>query len=194
MKSKNMFIFFIILIFLIGTLNFVYADAGSTLGPNQAKHIAQDYLNSHNLPYTAVTPNDNDWKVKVKDTKTGGVKWIPINEYGNDVSGRYEQDQSADSQGYVVQVNDKNGKNVGRIYIGGETNKILKAILDPVPQTNKNTATSTDPTNSTATNSNTTNTTAPTSQGTSGNNTGILFGAIILIVAIGAGYFMYTRI
>lgn len=92
------------------------------------------------MPYTAVTPGWDGWKFKVIDTKTGGVKWITGDEYKGDFpeyggSGRYvEYGDTANgppsgSEAWVVQVNDKNGKNVG-IYVDAENGKVLKAILD----------------------------------------------------------------
>ena len=188
MLAKHIFKLSLIAIFIIGTLSFTYADSGPTLGANQAQKIAQDYLNSHNLPYTAVTPGWDDWKVKVKVKKTGEVKWIPVSDAKGDSPdfggpGKYEW-VSGYNTAWVVQANDKNGKNVGRIYIDSENGKVLKAILDPVSPTNQN--------QSTTNTNNATNATAPASQG-SGNNTAIIAGVIILIAAIGVGYFMYSR-
>ncbi len=189
MLAKTIFKLFLIAIFVIGILNFAYADSGPTLGANQAQKIAQNYLNSHNLHYTAVTPGWDDWKAKIKDKKTGAEKWIPVSEAKGDSPdfggpGKYEW-VSGYNTAWVIQVNDKNGKNVGRIYIDSENGNILKAILDPVSSTNQN--------QSTPTTANTTNATAPTSQGSSGNSNILIAGIIILIVVIGAGYFMYSR-
>jgi len=193
MALKKIFEILLIAIFVIGILNFAYADSGPTLGANQAKVIAQNYINSHNLPYTAVTPGWNDWKTKVKDTKTGEVKWIPQSEAKGDSPdfggpGRYEWVSGYNSS-WVVQVNDKNGKNIGRIYIDSENGKVLKAILDPVSPTNQNQSISTN-TNNTV---NTPNTTSQTSQGSASNNTGLILGVIVLLIVIGAGYWIYSR-
>jgi len=190
MTLKNIFKILLLALFVIGTLNFAYADSGPTLGANQAKKIAQDYLNSHNLPYTAVTPGWDDWKTKVKDTKTGEVKWIPESVAKGDSPdfggpGRYEWIEGYNSS-WVVQVNNKNGKNVGRIYIDSENGKVLKAILDPMSQTNDTSANTTNSDDAA-------NNTTQTPQESSGNNTWLIFGAIILIIIVGAGYFMYTR-
>lgn len=189
MALKNIFKIFLITIFVIGILNLAYADSGPTIGANQAKTIAQNYLNAHNLPYTAVTPGWDDWKTKVKDTKTGEVKWIPQSEAKGDNPdfggpGRYEWVQGYNSS-WVVQVNDKNGKNVGRIYIDSENGNVLKAILDPVSTTNNNQSTST----------NATNAVNPTNQASQGqtNNTGLIIGVIILLIVAGVGYWMYNK-
>ena len=178
---------------MIGILNFAYADSGPTIGANQAKTIAQSYLNTHNLPYTAVTPGWDDWKTKVKDTKTGEVKWIPQSEAKGDSPdfggpGKYEWVSGYNSS-WVVQVNDKNGKNVGRIYIDSENGNVLKAILDPASTANQNQSTSTN-TNNTF---NPTNATNQASQGQTRNNTGLIISIIILLVVVGAGYWMYSR-
>lgn len=190
---KNIFKIFLITIFVMGILNFVYADSGPTIGANQAKIIAQNYLNAHNLPYTAVTPGWADWKTKVKDTKTGEVKWIPQSEAKGDSPdfggpGKYEWVSGYNSS-WVVQVNDKNGKNVGRIYIDSENGNVLKTILDPVSTTNQNQSTPTNINNS----FNPTNTTNQASQGQVSNNTWLILGVIILLVIVGAGYWMYSR-
>ncbi len=191
MALKNIFKIFLITIFVMGILNLAYADSGPTIGANQAKTIAQNYLNAHNLPYTAVTPGWDDWKTKVKDTKTGEVKWIPQSEAKGDSPdfggpGRYEWVQGYNSS-WAVQVNDKNGKNVGRIYIDSENGNVLKAILDPVSTTNNNQSTSTNATNAV----NPTNTTNQASQGQ--NNTGLIIGVIILLIVVGVGYWMYSK-
>ena len=171
----------------MGILNSSYADSGPTIGPNQAKKIAQDYLNSHDLPYKAITPGWDAWKTKVRDIKTGAEKWISVDDAREDDPdfggpGKYEW-VSGYNTAWVVQVNDKNRKNVGRIYVDTENGKVLKPIIDPVTQTDKNQSTS----------NSTTNATNPASQGSSGNNTGIIFGIIILIIVVGAGYFIYSR-
>lgn len=191
MALKNIFKILLIAIFVMGILNFVYADSGPNLGANQAKKIAQDYLNSHNLPYKAATPDDDAWQKKVKDTKTGGVKWIQFGTWKEDLPdfggpGRYTAVEGI-NDAWIVQVNDKNGKNVGRIYVDAETGKILKPIINE-PKTN-----STTNENTTANTTNTANTTAQIPQESSGNNTGIILGVVILIIIVGAGYFMYTR-
>jgi len=134
MKLKKGLQIFFVLIIAFGLFNCVYADSGPTIGANQAKNIAQNYLNSHNLPYTALTPGWDDWKVKVTDTKTGGQKWIPQSvakadspDFGG--PGRYQWVQGY-NDAWVVQVENQNGKNVGRIYVDAENGSILKAILD----------------------------------------------------------------
>lgn len=143
MELKKGFQIFLVLIIVFGLFNFAYADSGPTIGANQAKNIAQNYLNSHNLPYTAVTPGWDDWKAKVKDTKTGAEKWIPVSEAKGDSPdfggpGRYQWVEGY-NDAWVVQVNNQNGKNVGRIYVDAETGKVLKAILDQNTATNEDT-------------------------------------------------------
>ena len=84
MALKSIFGLFLMIIFVIGTLNFAYANGGPIVGENQAKQSAQNYLNTNNLPYTAVTPNWDDLQVKIKDTKTGEIKWIPMSKYDSE--------------------------------------------------------------------------------------------------------------
>jgi len=186
-----------IAILIITILNCSYANAGPEIGPNQAKTIVQDYLNSHNLPYTAITPGWNAWKFYVKDTKTGEKKWLPAEvvmlddlDFGG--SGKYKIIPSIFNNEFgvwFVQVNNKNGKKVGQIYVDDTTGKVLKVAITQKSQT-KSQSTPANTTNIT----NTTNATFPLSQEPSSNNTGIIFGIIALLIAIGAGYFMYTRI
>ena len=211
MAIKSIFKISIITILIITILNCSYANAGPEIGPNQAKIIAQDYLTSHNLHYIAVTPNWDAWKFYVKDTKTGEKKWLPFDTVWSDLPdvggpGIYESIPSIFNNEYgvwFVQINDKNGTNVGRIYVDDTTGKILKVTVPQKSQTKNLSKTTTEntitPKNTTNT-TNTTNSTSPILPGSnsqsepSGNNTGIIFGIIILITAIGAGYFMYTRI
>jgi hypothetical protein len=186
MLTKNIFKIFLIMIFVVGILNFTYADSGPNIGANQAKTSAQSYLNSHNLPYTAVTPSIDAWQVKVKDTKTGEIKWIQFSiakadspDFGG--PGRYDWIEGI-NDAWIVQVNDKNGKNVGRIYVDAETGKILKPILN-------------EPTNSTKNENTTTNTTNTTNQvpPASTNSTGIILATALIIIIAGTGYWFYSK-
>ena len=207
MAIKGIFKLLAVTILIITILNCSYADTGPNIGPNQAKTIAQNYLNSHNLPYTTVTPGWDAWKFYVKDTQTGEKKWLAADivmadDPAFDGPGRYKGISSVfnDIGGvWFVQVNDKNGKNVGQIYVDADDGKVLKTTIPTKSQT-KNPSTIKDL--STAKTTNNTNTNNLTSQipesnsqsGPSGNSTGIIFGIIALIIATGAGYFMYTRI
>lgn len=133
MEYKNILKVLLIIIFLTGTLNFVYADEAPAIGPNQAQKIAQDYLNSNNLPYTAMTPVDGDQQIKVKDTRTGEVKWISMTLSRKDVPdfhGNMRYDWIEGDPIWIVQVNDKNGKNVGQIYVDDYINQVLKVTID----------------------------------------------------------------
>ena len=204
MAIKSIFKFAVISILIITILNCAYADTGPTVGENQAKTIAQDYLNSHNLHYTAITPNGNIWYYYVKDTKTGAKEWISIDTFIHDDPefggpGRYKKVFDDMYGVWLVQVNSENGKNAGTIYVDGETGKILKVTVSQKSQI-KNLSKTT--TKNRSTPKNVTNTTSLTSQtfpepnqsGASGNNTGIIYGIITLIIALGAGYLIYTRI
>lgn len=206
MAIKSIFKFAIITILIITILNCAYADTGPTIGENQAKIIAQNYLNSYNLHYTAITPNGNVWYYYVKDTKTGEKEWISIDTFVHDDPefggpGRYKKVFDNMYGVWLVQINNNNGKYAGTIYVDGETGKILKVAIPQKTQIktqSKTTENLSTPKNT----KNTTNTTNLTSQTfpessqsePSGNNTGIISSIIALIVAIGAGYFIYTRI
>jgi len=192
MALKNIFKIFLIAIIVMGALNFSYADSGPAVGPNQAKNTVQNYLNSHNLPYTAITPNWNAWKAKVKNVKTGAEKWIAVDEAKKDSpdlggSGKYKG-ISGHNTIWIVQVNKKNGKNVGNVYIDAENGKILKVSIDPVSPISAPILT-----NSVGA-VNEANSANRNSQGSSGHNTGIIYSILLLISTIGTGYFVYTRI
>jgi len=133
MELKKFIQIFFVLIIVFGFFNIAYADSGPTIGANQAQKIAQKYLDSKNLPYTAITPPWSAWKAKVKDTRTGGVKWISVDiakadspDFGG--PGRYQWVEGYNTA-WVVQVENQNGNNVGRIYVDAETGKVLKAIF-----------------------------------------------------------------
>ena len=204
MAIKSIFKILVITILIITILNCAYADTGPTIGENQAKTIAQDYLNSHNLPYTAITPDGNIWYYYVKDTKTGEKEWISIETFIHDDTefggpGKYKKVFDNMYGVWLVQVNNKNGKTVGTIYVDGETGKILKVTISQKSQTKSLSNTITKNLSKPKNTTNTTNLTSQTfpessQSGPSGVNTGTMFGIIALIIAIGAGYFMYTRI
>lgn len=132
MKLKNSLPIFLALVLVFGFFNVVYADSGPTIGANQAQKIAQNYLNSHNLPYKALTPGWDAWKAKVIVMSTGEQKWLPLSQVKGDLmddNGKYQMVPGYNTA-WVVQVNNQNGKNVGRIYVDAETGAVLKAILD----------------------------------------------------------------
>lgn len=120
---------------MILMLSAVYADSGPNIEANQAKAIAQDYLNSHNLPYQAVTPNiQTDWKAQVKVKATGEIIWIPFGQYKSDAmdgAGKYTLITDA----WIVQVQDKNGNNKGNIYISGKDGSIISVNVEGTDNT-----------------------------------------------------------
>lgn len=190
MLAKNIFSIFLISIFVFGTLNSAYADSGPNIGANQARLTAQNYLNSHKLPYKAVTPGLDNWQVKVKDTKTGETKWIPFNVAKEDSPdfggpGRYDWIEGINST-WIVHVNDNSGKSVGKIYVDSETGKVTGTELKSPTEHN----TTKNNTNSNQTD-NVTTQTSPASS--SGNNTGLILGVIVVLVIVGAGYWVYRR-
>jgi hypothetical protein len=129
MKLRAISGIFLIFVMFFPVFSAVHADSGPNVAESQAKAIAQDYLNSHNLPYTAVMPTTTDnWKAKVKVVSTGETKWIPFGNYKMDAmdgTGKYEYITNA----WIVEVNDKNGKNVGNIYINPENGSIMSVNL-----------------------------------------------------------------
>ncbi|NYB53044.1 MAG: hypothetical protein HVN35_10880 [Methanobacteriaceae archaeon] len=126
MKLKISLIILLLVLLLSG---FSYADSGPNIEASQAKAIAQDYLNSHNLPYTALTPDiQTDWKAKVKVIETGEVKWVVFGEAKQDAmdgTGKYEVIMDA----WFVEVQDKNGNSMGTICVNPETGKIISVDL-----------------------------------------------------------------
>jgi hypothetical protein len=130
MKLKRSLKMFLGLVIILAILNAAYADSGPNIRENQARALAQDYLNSHNLSYNAVTPNiETDWKAKVKVIATGEVKWIPFGDYKMDAMDNPTPKYEYISQAWVVKVTDKNGKNVGVIYVNPETGEIMSSTV-----------------------------------------------------------------
>ena len=139
-KIKKIIDIIIISILLIGIINTTYADTPPSIGENQAKMIAQKYLNNHGLSYyKAKTPVPQDWRVKVKDTKTGKTKWIPYLTYRSDYKGDNPFDdttipryniifskktvgESIKSRWFVPVYH--HGKKVGTVYVSTETGKV----------------------------------------------------------------------
>lgn len=115
---------------MISMLSMVYADTGPNIDANQAKAIAQDYLNSHNLPYTALTPNINsNWQAQVKVKETGEIMWVPFGQYKSDAmegTAKYQLINTA----WIVQVQDKNGNNKGNIYINPDSGSIISVNVE----------------------------------------------------------------
>ncbi len=189
MTLKYILKIFLIVIFAIGTLNFVYANGGPVVGENQAKSSAQSYLNSHDLPYSAITPGWDDLKVKVKDTQSGEVKWIPVavadeDQFNSSEKTRYEIIDAYPV--WMIQINDKNGRNVGQIRVDCNTGEILKVNVDPAPITSQKQS---KPANFT----HAANTTASIPSEPSSSTIGFIIGAIILIIVLGTGYWAYGK-
>lgn len=129
--AKNIFKLFLIIIFVIGTLNFAYANGAPFIGENDAKESAQSYLNSHNLSYTAVIHGWDDCHVKAIDTKTGKVKWIPLSIAEEDaINGTCRYELFDGVPFWIVQIKDKNEKNVGKIYVDVNDGEVLKVIIN----------------------------------------------------------------
>lgn len=135
---ENILKLFLITIIITGTISFVYADSGPTIGTNQVKITVKDYLNFHKISYTNIIVNDDeDWKIEVKDTQTGEIKWIPF--YGTYLSQFPNPHEPTDNERYVEIQNvstvwvahiKDNGNEIGQIYIDSESGEILKVIIN----------------------------------------------------------------
>lgn len=193
MTVRDIFKIVLIVIFVIGALNFVYGNGGPVVGENQARSSAQSYLNFHDLPYTAVTPRWDDLKVKVNDTEIGEVKWIPVSVVDEDQfnsSGKTRYEIVDAYPVWMIEIDDKNGKNVGQIRVDCNTAEVLKVNVDPVPITSQKQA---KPGNFThAANITASISPEPSNNGT-GFNIGFALGAIILMIVIVTGYWTYSR-
>ncbi|MEN6292849.1 MAG: hypothetical protein ABFC34_01345 [Methanobacterium sp.] len=193
MTFRDILKIFLVMILVIGTLSFVYANGGPVVGENQARTSAQSYLNSNNLPYSAITPRWDDLKVKVNDMKTGEVKWMSISvvdedQFNSTGKTRYEIIDAYPV--WMIQINDKNGKNVGQIRVDCNTGEVLKVNVDPVPLTSQKQS---KPANFTHA-ANTTALILPEpSNDNIGFNIGFILGVIILIIVVGTGYWAYIK-
>ncbi|MEL7670521.1 hypothetical protein [Methanobacterium sp.] len=193
MTFRDILKIFLVMILVIGTLNFIYANGGPVVGENQARTSAQSYLNSHNLPYSAINPKWDDLKVKVNDMKTGEVKWMPISVVDEDQfnsTGKTRYEIIDDYPVWMIQINDKNGKNVGQIHVDYNTGEVLKVNVDPVPL---NSQKESKPANFTHA-ANTTAAILPEpSNDNIGFNMGFILSSIILIIVVGTGYWAYIK-
>lgn len=199
MAIKSIFKILVIAILIITILDCSYADTGPYVGENQAKNVAQCYLNSHNLLYKVTTAT---FMIELYDyQKTKHKKWVSSSQFdtmrknnetfeGEPVDNYYG---SGTPCAWKVHVSNSQGKEIGSIWIDVDGNGAIIKI--DLPSNKQNTKIQNN-TNSSQT-TNITNQTFPESNNqptSSGNNTGIIFGIITLVIAIGAGYLIYTRI
>lgn len=155
MEHKKILIFiFTSILFL--SFSCIYADGGPPpLNEKTARSIAQDYLESNNLPYTALTPTHSEMKIKVKVKSTGKSKWISmdtLNEILNQKPGDEEIYEFYDSYSfvYVVKVVDKNGAYKGNIYVNAESGAIRLVNVEKAPIVVNNTSSNNTTNNTTA--------------------------------------------
>ncbi|MBI5679279.1 MAG: hypothetical protein HZC47_00040 [Methanobacterium sp.] len=136
--------------------------------------------------------------IQIKNRQTGSTKWVTPSQWDSMTGGnKFKPDEDPTFQweyvsegfgAWKVATVDSQGKGTGSIYVNDQTGKITKTELKAVTtQTNSTKSNNTNPANATT---NATNQTAP---GTSNNNTWIIIGIIIVIIIIGAGYWMYSR-
>ena len=195
MAIKSIFKISLMAILIITILNCTYADTGPYVGENQAKTIAQSYLTSHNLPYK-VTTTTQMYKLD-NYKKPRHIRWVSSSQLDNK-SDTFEGVPLGDYVGsgtlvaWKVNIANSDDKEIGNIWINVDGNgDIIKIDL---PNNKQNTKIQSN-TNSNQTN--TTNQTFPESNSPSdplGSDAGIIFGIIILIIVLGAGYFMYTKL
>lgn len=195
MTIKIIFKISVIAILIITILNCTYADTGPYVGENQAKIIAQSYLTSHNLPYKVTTitqmykldnykkPRHIRWVSSSQlDNKSDTFEGVPIGDYI----------ESGTLVAWKVNIANSDGKEIGNIWINVDGNGDIIKIDLPNNKQNKKIQSNT---NSNQTN--TTNQTFPESNSPSdplGSDAEIIFGIIILVIALGAGYFIYTKL
>lgn len=195
MTFKNIFKLFLIAIFVIGIVNFAYADSGPTIGESQAKSIAQNYLSSHNLPYKVTTATE---LIQIKNRQTGSTKWVTPSQWdsmtGNnkfkpEEDPNFEWEYAANyNTAWKVATVDSQGKGTGSIWVNAETGKITKTELkSPTTQSNSTKSNNNDNTTQSI------NTTAQVPQEATNNNTWIIAALILVVIVIGAGYWMYSR-
>lgn len=198
MKIKCVLMIFLITIFLIAILNSVYADNGPKIGENQAKKIAQNYLNSNKLPYTVTTIVD---LVEIKNKKTGETKWVTWPQWQNMSQGYYLNNhddpgfenyewaragiytinKTVYDTSWKITVVDNNGNNVGNIWINDITGDITTINLKSVNNTNSN-------------QTNTTNSTNTANQVPQANNNNLwIIGAIVIVIIAAGGYWFYKK-
>ena len=92
------------------------------ISQSQSLKIAQNYLNSQGLPYTA---NSAELKTKVKVIATGEIKWEDFEIVKQDFAEEPIHFEIIVT-GWAVQIADQNGKNVGTIYVNSETGEIIE--------------------------------------------------------------------
>lgn len=97
-----------------------FADSAPNISESQAIKIAQNFLNSQGLPFTAKSASRLD---KVRVVNTGEVKWIDPGLAKAD--GKFQFITS----GWAVQIVNQNGKNVGTVFVNTETGKIIETNI-----------------------------------------------------------------
>ena len=131
MRIKNVSRIFLMSILVMGTISLCYADSGPTIGINQAKSIANNYIQSHNLPYKVTTAT---WMIYIKNKETGKVKLVSTTEWDRMTGGNKFIDDPNFPWTYAgykyswwkVAIADPQGNRVGTLWINAETGKILK--------------------------------------------------------------------
>lgn len=193
---NNIFKLFLILIFVVGILNYAYADSGPSIGENQAKNIAKGYLTSHNLPYTVISATE---LIKIKNRQTGSTKWVSPSQWDSMTgNNKFKPDEDPNFQweyagnyniAWKVATVNSQGTGTGSIWVNAETGAIITTELkSPDVQNNTSNDNKSNETNQTVNATNQTNQVPPN------NNTWMVITAIVaVIIIIGAGYWFYSR-
>ncbi|NYB53043.1 MAG: hypothetical protein HVN35_10875 [Methanobacteriaceae archaeon] len=117
-ESLNIFLG-ILLIFLM--LNTAFADDGPIIDKNQAQAIAQDYLNTHGYSSYKAVATDT-LLAKVKEISTGKIYWMDAGQAKSEVREENPKINLVLNFVRVVNVLDKNGQIVGKIYVDSYNN------------------------------------------------------------------------
>lgn len=120
MKLETCFKLFLGIFLVIFLLNVVFADDGPVIDKNQAQAIAQDYLNTNGYSSYKAVATDN-LIAKVKEISTGNIKWMDAGQ------AKMESREGNEIQLIlpfvrVVDIIDKNGQSVGKIYVDSYRN------------------------------------------------------------------------
>lgn len=122
---------FFLLVLMLGAMYPVYADSPPQITETQAINIAQDFLNSQELSYKAISTT---LKTKARVVATGEITWEDYGVVKNDSPdfggpGNFEFIVTA----WAVQLVDNNGNSVGIIYVNAETGEIIETTISGVP-------------------------------------------------------------
>jgi len=120
MKFKK-FLSFLIVALVFLTLNAVFADDGPVIDKNQARAVAQDYLDTHGYSSYKAIATDT-LLAKVKEIATGKTYWMDAGQAKSDVREENPKISLVLNFVRVVDVVNSNGESVGKIYVDSYNN------------------------------------------------------------------------